>query len=187
MGTNIFKLEYLWGRDTCSVDQFQNYREILDNGPHFAVLWASKKSKCLLASGGLRPWSPDQKSPDPRYSLAQSSRHPPSRIPGSARDTVAYFLAHPVRRLTGLTLDEQRAKRTCSGLQWWPSLEWQCCSRTCESNSWIEHCIATAMSEALLHGHPQYDWQMDELRTARKTMLQNIHVINVRKEIFLKR
>ena len=58
-----------YGEETLAVlDQFQNYREILDNG--------HRKSECPSASvADPLPWTPlGAMPPDPRYRLAQSAR-----------------------------------------------------------------------------------------------------------------
>jgi len=60
MVNQFLSQEYLWGRSTALavLDQFQNYRETLNNEPNLAFLRVSK-SECLSASGGrasLIPW-----------------------------------------------------------------------------------------------------------------------------------
>jgi len=79
------------GEETLALlEQFQNYRAILDNGPNFALLWASKKWMSFSLSGhGLTPLTPwpgalipvpaGGSAPDRRYRLAQSARHPPTQ------------------------------------------------------------------------------------------------------------
>ena len=72
------------GKTLALLDQFQNYREILNNRPSFVFLSASEKWMSF-SFRELCPWPPDHGlcswtplgalPPDPNYRLAQSTRY----------------------------------------------------------------------------------------------------------------